>query len=52
MSVERTTEKEVRAQPTVNNENVLPLKHGERLTREEFERRYEAMPYLKKAELI
>lgn len=52
MSVERTTEKEVRAQPTVNNENVLPLKHGERLTREEFERRYETMPYLKKAELI
>ena len=52
MSVERTTEKEVRAQPTVNNKNVLPLKHGERLTREEFERRYEAMPYLKKAELI
>ena len=29
-----------------------PLKHGEQLTREEFERRYEAMPYLKKAELI
>ena len=52
MSAERTTEQEVRAQPTVNNENVLPLKHGERLTREEFERRYEAMPYLKKAELI
>ena len=52
MSVERTTEKEVRAQPTVNNENVLPLKHGERLTREEFERRYDAMPYVKKAELI
>ena len=52
MSVERTTEKEVRAQPTVNNENILPLKHGERLTREEFERRYEAMPHLKKAERI
>ena len=29
-----------------------PLKHGEQLTRDEFERRYEAMPYLKKAELI
>ena len=29
-----------------------PLKHGERLTRDEFERRYEAMPQLKKAELI
>ena len=52
MSVERTTEKEVRAQPTAHGESVLPLKHGERLTREEFERRYEAMPHLKKAELI
>ena len=29
-----------------------PLKHGEKLTRDEFERRYEAMPHLKKAELI
>ena len=29
-----------------------PLKHGEKLTRDEFERRYEAMPRLKKAELI
>lgn len=28
------------------------LKEGDRLTREEFERRYHAMPYLKKAELI
>ena len=52
MSIEKMAEKEVRAQPTVHSENVPPLKHGERLTREEFERRYEAMPYLKKAELI
>ena len=52
MSVERTTEKEVRAQPTAHGESVPPLKHGERLTREEFERRYEGMPHLKKAELI
>ena len=52
MSVEKMAEKEVRAQPTVHSENVPPLKHGERLTREEFERRYEAMPHLKKAELI
>ena len=29
-----------------------PLKQGQRLTREEFERRYDAMPELKKAELI
>lgn len=31
---------------------VLPLENGDRLTRHEFERRYEAMPHLKKAELI
>ncbi len=29
-----------------------PLENGDRLTRAEFERRYEAMPHLKKAELI
>jgi Uma2 family endonuclease len=29
-----------------------PLQSGDRLDREEFERRYEAMPHLKKAELI
>ena len=52
MSVERTTEKEVRAQPTAHIKAVPPLKHGDRLTRDEFERRYEAMPHLKKAERI
>lgn len=31
---------------------VLPLQNGDRLTRAEFERRYDAMPGLKKAELI
>ena len=31
---------------------VPPLKEGERLSRDEFERRYNAMPELKKAELI
>jgi Uma2 family endonuclease len=31
---------------------IPPLRHGDHLTREEFERRYEAMPHLKKAELI
>jgi Uma2 family endonuclease len=31
---------------------IPPLENGDRLTREEFERRYEAMPHLKKAELI
>src|SRR3954454_17800443 len=29
-----------------------PLEPGDRLTRDEFERRYEAMPRVKKAELI
>ena len=52
MNVERTAEEEVRAQPTGHSENIPPLKHGDRLTREEFERRYEGMPHLKKAELI
>ena len=32
--------------------NVPPLENGDRLTRAEFERRYEAMPELRKAELI
>jgi hypothetical protein len=27
---------------------ILPLENGDRLTRTEFERRYEAMPHLKK----
>lgn len=31
---------------------LLPLENGDRLTRDEFERRYDAMPDLKKAELI
>ena len=31
---------------------IPPLKNGDRLTRDEFERRYDAMPGLKKAELI
>ncbi len=31
---------------------VPPLRNGDRLTRDEFERRYDAMPHLKKAELI
>src|SRR5688572_1665221 len=33
-------------------EKIPPLENGDRLTREEFERRYDAMPHLKKAELI
>jgi len=30
----------------------LPLENGDRLSRSEFERRYTAMPHIKKAELI
>ncbi|MCH9054205.1 MAG: hypothetical protein IIA72_24720, partial [Proteobacteria bacterium] len=37
---------------TPRTERVPELKAGDRLTRVEFERRYEAMPHLKKAELI
>jgi Uma2 family endonuclease len=33
-------------------ERIPPLQNGDRLTRAEFERRYDAMPELKKAELI
>jgi hypothetical protein len=33
-------------------EKIPPLRNGDRLTAEEFERRYDAMPGLKKAELI
>jgi Uma2 family endonuclease len=38
--------------PAPAREPVPPLRQGDRLTRAEFERRYEAMPGLKKAELI
>src|SRR5262245_54715461 len=31
---------------------IPPLRHGDRLSRDEFERRYDAMPEVKKAELI
>ena len=42
------------AEPTVHPRTgiIPPLENGDRLTRAEFERRYEAMPNLKKAELI
>jgi Uma2 family endonuclease len=38
--------------PAAATENIPPLENGDRLTRAEFERRYDAMPNLKKAELI
>jgi Uma2 family endonuclease len=41
------------AEPTeLAAQAVHPLENGDRLTRAEFERRYEGMPHLKKAELI
>jgi Uma2 family endonuclease len=38
--------------PKTDAERIPPLQNGDRLTAEEFERRYDAMPDLKKAELI
>jgi Uma2 family endonuclease len=39
--------------PPIDHDGTIPpLENGDRLTREEFERRYDAMPRLKKAELI
>ncbi len=38
--------------PTADFSPVPPLRDGERLTRDEFERRYHAMPHVNKAELI
>jgi Uma2 family endonuclease len=38
--------------PAAPRDPTPPLVDGERLTRDEFERRYDAMPHLKKAELI
>ena len=40
------------AEPLDLNGSIPPLKDGDRLTRDEFMRRYEAMPNLRKAELI
>ena len=59
MAVEKMREEntqKVRAQSTAHvqkvKKDIPPLKHGARLTRDEFERRYDTMPYIKKAELI
>ncbi len=37
---------------TKDHAAIPPLENGDRLTRTEFERRYDAMPGLKKAELV
>jgi len=38
--------------PPARRAKIPPLENGDRLTRAEFERRYDAMPNLKKAELV
>jgi Uma2 family endonuclease len=46
---------EISVQPTAaeaGGQKIPPLKHGDLLTRDEFHRRYEATPHLKKIELI
>ena len=43
---------ETRTPPPTPPDPPPPLEQGDRLTREEFERRYQAMPDIKKAELI
>src|SRR5262245_3687182 len=40
------------SQTTGNGEFIPPLRNGDHLDRIEFERRYHAMPHVKKAELI
>jgi Uma2 family endonuclease len=52
MAVSTQPAKPVEPAETPGNGAVPPLENGDRLTRAEFERRYEAMPGLKKAELI
>jgi hypothetical protein len=45
-------ERDGRFEPATSVTVPPPLENGDRLTRPEFERRYEAMSHLKKAELI
>jgi Uma2 family endonuclease len=40
------------SEPAQHAVRIPPLENGDRLTRAEFRRRYEAMPHLKKAELV
>ena len=51
-AIARSREIEVRSEPGEATPPIPPLENGDRLTRAEFERRYDAMPHLKKAELI
>jgi len=52
MAVSTQPAKPVDPAETAGNGTLPPLENGDRLTRAEFERRYDAMPELKKAELI
>lgn len=47
-----TSDSDITAEAGVQANTVPPLENADRLTRAEFERRYRAMPQLKKAELI
>jgi Uma2 family endonuclease len=49
-SATKSSETQVQSSPPPPE--LPPLENGDRLTRAEFERRYDAMPHLKKAELI
>ncbi len=52
MSVSSIRSEPVPSAPLVDHAQVIPpLQNGDRLTRQEFVRRYEATPWLKKAEL-
>src|SRR5436190_8119820 len=52
MAVEQVETGQPRRDSAVRATRVPYLENGDRLTRAEFERRYDAMPHLKKAELI
>jgi Uma2 family endonuclease len=52
MAVSTQTAKPAEQTNDAGNGAIPPLENGDRLTRAEFERRYDAMPHLKKAELI
>jgi len=52
MAVVAPSTKPVESNTARDNGPIPPLENGDRLTRAEFERRYDAMPELKKAELI
>lgn len=52
MAIEAFTDKSQTKIRPVDKEAIPPLQSGDRLTRYEFEQRYQATPHLKKAELV